>query len=687
MRVLSLSGLPALLWLCVSGPSLALAQEVIEEIIVTADFRERPASQMPVSVSVLDGQQVDDLALQHFEELVNVIPNLNWSGDGNRARYFQIRGVGELEQYEGAPNPSVGFLVDDIDFSGIGTIATLFDIERIEVLRGPQGTRYGANALGGLIYMRSAAPTAEFRGRAELTVGGYDMRAAGIAVGGPINGSSGYRFSAHRHESNGFRRNSYLGRDDTNGRNETTLRGRLHWSASKWDFEFASLYVDIDDGYDAFALDNSYTVLSDKPGKDAQRSAGASLRAEYAGWDQWLLTSITSLADSDIRFSFDADWGNDDSWSPVLYDYVSLNDRQRGTLSQEFRLVGKNWLMGVYASRLDDELATLNRGDYYDPFYDWADSLFDPFDSDYRASSASIFAQRDMSLGASTRASIGMRVERRRTDYADSAGLTAGPTDSLWGGELTLSHVHANGVTSYIGLSKGYKAGGFNLGNVPDGHRGFEAEALWNFEAGIKTGAFDERIQVNASVFANRRIDQQVRTSFQLVPGDPASFVFVTVNADRGDTLGAEADIAWHLGDRWMIYAGIGLLDATFEKFDERPDLVGRAQAHAPRVSLSAGAHYSHPGGMYARVDFSARDRFYFDVSHNQKSSAYGILNAKIGFESDSWSAGLWARNFADRKYPVRGFYFGNEPPDFPDTLYTRLGDPRQIGITVDKRF
>ncbi len=102
---------------------------------------------------------------------MNVVPNLNWSGDGHRARYFQIRGVGELEQYQGAPNPSVGFLIDDIDFSGIGTIATLFDVESIDVLRGSQGSRYGANALGGLIYVQSTRPSADRDGRARLTVG------------------------------------------------------------------------------------------------------------------------------------------------------------------------------------------------------------------------------------------------------------------------------------------------------------------------------------------------------------------------------------------------------------------------------------------------------------------------------------------------------------------------------------
>ena len=122
-------------------PAASPAQEVLEEIIVTADYRERAASEMPAIISILDQQTINEAAVQHFEELIQLVPNLNWSGDGHRARYFQIRGVGELAQYQGAPNPSVGFMVDDIDFSGIGTIATLFDIDHIEVLRGPQGTR------------------------------------------------------------------------------------------------------------------------------------------------------------------------------------------------------------------------------------------------------------------------------------------------------------------------------------------------------------------------------------------------------------------------------------------------------------------------------------------------------------------------------------------------------------------
>ncbi|MDH5246229.1 MAG: TonB-dependent receptor plug domain-containing protein, partial [Betaproteobacteria bacterium] len=276
--------------------SSSATAQAIEEIIVTADFRERAASEIPASVTTLDAEEVAQLAVQHFEELINVVPNLNWSGDGHRARYLQIRGVGELEQYQGAPNPSVGFLIDDIDFSGIGSIATTFDIDRIEVLRGPQGTRYGANALAGLVYVQSAPPSAEREGRVQVTAGGDDALAGGIAVGGPLAADDAllFRASAHHHRSNGFRDNRFLQREDTNGRDETSIRGRLRWLASHaLSVDVAALYADIDNGYDAFAIDNSFTMLSDNPGRDAQRSVGGSLRIEWSGWSRATLTSIT----------------------------------------------------------------------------------------------------------------------------------------------------------------------------------------------------------------------------------------------------------------------------------------------------------------------------------------------------------------------------------------------------------
>jgi outer membrane receptor protein involved in Fe transport len=131
-----------------------------EIVVLASQLRAAELATVPVSVTQLDTAAIGAASLQHVEELASLVPNFNWSGEGSRARYFQIRGTGELEQYDGAPNPSVGFVIDDIDLSGIGAVATTFDLKGIEVLRGPQGVRYGANALAGLIYVQGNEPTA-----------------------------------------------------------------------------------------------------------------------------------------------------------------------------------------------------------------------------------------------------------------------------------------------------------------------------------------------------------------------------------------------------------------------------------------------------------------------------------------------------------------------------------------------
>ncbi len=674
-------------------------QDAMTEIIVTADYRGVPVAEAPASITVLDAATIKEMAVQHFEELIGSLPNLNWSGDGHRAKYLQIRGVGELAQYQGAPNPSVGFVVDDMDFSGIGGIATLFDIDRIEVLRGPQGTRYGSNALAGLIYMQSTDPGGSFSGRLNLLLGDDDAIGGGIAVGGPVGDTGGYRLSAHHYESNGFRANPYLGRDDTNGRNETSFRARLNWDAGRnWSFKLTGMHSDVDDGYDAFAIDNSLTVLSNKPGKDAQRSLGASFNINWDGSRKFRITSVSSVVDSEIDFSFDADWGNDDAWSPVLYDFVSLNDRQRMALNREIRLISKeggrlfngttDWILGFYINKLDEELATINQGEYFDPGSNFTDSLDDRLDSEFEAFSTAVFGQLEYPVGESGKLTLGARLERREVEYTDSSGLDLRPSENMVGGELAYSHKITDTMTGFASVARGYKAGGFNLGFVPAGRREFAGESMWNVEVGVKSRFADDRLQLSGSVFYSVRDDQQVETSFQIDPNDPASFVFFTDNAAQGRTLGLEADLRWQATDSLEIYANLGLLDAEFDDFfTPQVSIDDRDQAHAPNYTAAFGGVYRHDSGVFARVDVSAKDDFYFDVSHDQKSQSYSVTNARVGYQTESWTVQLWSRNVFDEHYAVRGFFFGNEPPNFPPALFIRQGDPRQVGLTIDKRF
>ena len=694
MRLISVA-----LYFAWSVSGAAQDEGAMTEIIVTADYRGLPVAEAPASITVLDAATINELAVQHFEELIGSLPNLNWSGDGHRAKYLQIRGVGELAQYQGAPNPSVGFVVDDIDFSGIGGIATLFDIDRIEVLRGPQGTRYGSNALAGLIYMQSTDPGDAFSGRLNLLLGDDDAMGGGIALGGPVGETAGYRISAHHYESNGFRANPYLGRDDTNGRDETSFRARLNWAAgNNWSFKLTGMLSDVDDGYDAFAIDNSLTVLSDRPGKDAQRSLGASFNIDWDGSSRFRITSVSSVVDSDINFSFDADWGNDDAWSPVLYDFVSFNDRQRMAFNREIRLISKeggrlfdgttDWILGFYINKLDEDLTTINQGEYFDPGFNFADSLDDQLSSDFEAFSTAVFGQLEYPVGESGKLTLGARLERREVDYTDSSGLDLRPSENMIGGELAYSHKITDTMTGFASLARGYKAGGFNLGFVPVGRREFSGESMWNVEVGVKSSFSGDRLQLSGSVFYSVRDDQQVETSFQIDPADPASFVFFTDNAAQGRTLGLEADVRWNPSDSLEIYANFGLLDAEFDDFfTPQVSIDDRDQAHAPNYTAALGGVYRHQSGVFARVDITAKDDFYFDVSHDQKSQSYSVTNARVGYETESWTAQLWLRNVFDEHYAVRGFFFGNEPPNFPPALFIRQGDPRQVGLTFDRRF
>ncbi len=668
----------------------AAGDETIEEVVVTAAFRETTARELAASIAVVDRQTLQDAAQQHLQEVLDLVPNLNWSSATNRPRFLQIRGIGERSQYEGAPNPSVGFLVDDIDFSGIGTVGTLFDIDRVEVLRGPQGTRYGANALAGLIYMKSADPTPTPESRLEVSAGDDGLFSAGLALSGPLNDDASVqgRLAVQQFGSDGFRENAFLGRDDTNERDELTARGKLRWLASDaLQVDLTALIVDVDNGFDAFVPDNGFTMLTDDPGRDLQESVGLAARVEYTGFQSADLTSITSWADSDILYSFDGDWGNDPFWGAFApYDFTSETTRARETFNQEFRLASRpgeglfgdttDWVAGLYYLSLDED----NR------FLDFFNGeVFRDLTSRFESRNLAAFGQLDHRLSDRTTLTAGLRVERRTADYVDGNGIDVSPSETMVGGQLSLTHDLDENRTVYATVSRGYKAGGFNLGlSVPESRREYDAEFLWNLEGGLKGRFFDGAVQASLTAFVAERDDVQVGTSFQVDPTDPLTFVFFTDNAAGGQNYGIEADASWQVSEGWRLFGAVGLLETEFEDL-ETPErtLEGREQAHAPSYQFALGAEFRTASGWFGRADVTGSDAFFFSDSHDQRSESYELVNLKLGYEAQNWSIHLWGRNVTDEYYATRGFFFGLEPPDFPDRLYVQPGDPRQVGVTA----
>ncbi len=686
---------------CLAFAGASLAQttptenEQLDDLVVTADLREdTTVREIATSVAVLDEDTIQQAGVQHFQDIMGLVPNLNWSGSTSRPRYFQIRGIGERSQYEGAPNPSVGFIIDDMDFTAIGGAATLFDVDQVEVLRGPQGTRYGANALAGLIYVRSAAPSMDEAYRIETTLADNGTYAAGFSATGALGNSdrAAYRFALHQYNSDGFRYNDFFNSEDTDKKDEFMARGKLHWQlGDQLQTDLTSLLIDIDNGFDVWNPENTFTTHSDDLGIDDQRSVGFSLRNTWTGAAGFDFISISSYTDSDIQYFFDGDWGNDDYWGVnAPYDFTSNNDRQRNNLTQEFRLVSKpdnrifndstDWLVGLYYAKLDEDNSI---NDFFN------DEVFRDFDSQFEAENLALFTQLDTHLSERTVLTTGLRFEQRSADYRDSNALDLSPDDDMIGGQISLNHALNEQQNIYATLSRGYKAGGFNLSaSLPANRRAYDPEYLWNMEVGMKALLMDYRLSLNISAFYSERRDMQVSTSVQEDPTDPLTFVFFTGNAAEGKNYGLEADWRYQINRNWSFHGALGLLDATFSDYVTVEDnFNGRQQAHAPDYTFNLGFLYQGDNGFFARADLNGADAFYFSDSHQQKSDSYELLNLKLGYQADQWSVYLWGRNVLDETYAVRGFFFGLEPPNFEDTLYKHLGDPQHFGLTAQFDF
>jgi hypothetical protein len=677
----------------------------LDPIIVTAALRPDADLTIAASVTVLTADDLGKSGQSHLEDVLSLIPNLNFAAGTNRARYFQLRGIGELDQYEGAPNPSVGLLVDDIDFSGLGSMATLFDIDRVEILRGPQGTRYGANALAGLMYLTSAAPVNDWGARLDVGAGDYGTRSFGAVLTGPVPSlDSSFRLAAQRYRSDGFYHNDFLHRENTNGRDESTLRGRWHWAASAAvTVDVSLLHVHINDGYDAFSPQNGRVVHSDKPGIDQQHSSGGSARATWTGDEGRTVTAIGTWADSRIIYGYDGDWGNPAYWAPYVYDFTEQQHRHRTTRSGELRYTSSasaslRWIAGVYAASLSEQLNDVNLGVSIDPIngeYDLNTTLT----SGYQSRSISVYGVLEGDIDARTHWSMGLRGEHRHSDYADllidnvysiADGHAFAPSEGLAGGHLSLTHELDATRSVYAQLSRGYKAGGFNLSQgLAPVEITFRPESDWNLEVGYKVHGV--RVNLAADLFAVSRRQAQLRSSVQTDPANPNSFVFYTGNAASGLDYGAELALQAFVTERLSAGLTLGLLQTHFHDYirigDTGLSSVSRELPHAPHTSGSAHIEYRVPRGLYARLDLSGMSRFYYDLPPNEThSSAYALLHLRAGYDTPRWSAGLYVRNLTNRAYTTRGFYFGLEPPDYPNKLYVQLGEPRVYGLDITVR-
>jgi outer membrane receptor protein involved in Fe transport len=677
----------------------------IEVILVESDFRAMNLQKVASSLSVLTEDKITQRNAQNFEELLAVTPNVNFASGSQRARYFQIRGIGERSQFIQPINPSVGVIIDDVDFTGAGSISSMFDVAQTEVYRGPQGTRYGANALAGLINITTNAPTDNFEGALKLTAGNYNSKGAGVVLSGPANDIANYRLAVEQYKSDGFINNIHLDRDDTNKRDELSVRGKLAIKATDdLNIDVSILHFNFDNGYDAFSLDNNRNTYSDEPGFDQQETTAISSKFTYEGLASATLVSIVSMADSNLAYGFDEDWSFGqyrDQYLECLtatgclaesggYSTIDHYFRDKKNATAEFRLVSKpgheilnnttSWVVGTYYKQ---EKTQLNRN-----FFDWAGTYaLANFTSAYETKNIAAFAQLDTQLTDTLLLTSGLRVEQRKADYFDSQDITFDPDETMLGGKLVLAYQMNDDTLIYGSVNRGYKTGGANIdGSLAAELREYDAEFLWNYELGYKTNFLDNAAYLRAAVFYMDRDDIQASTYTQI----GQSFVTYSDNAAGGKNYGIEFDGGWQVTDNVEIYGALGLLETKFDNFinGEGDDLSGRDQAHAPNYQFNLGTNWYITESLVFNISVDGKDSFYFSDTHASKSEAVELLNTSLSYSDNDWEIKLWARNLTNRQYANRGFFFGNDPRDgFTDKTYTQLSEPKVVGVTFDYKF
>jgi iron complex outermembrane receptor protein len=675
--------LPALL----ATPCMA-GEDVIEEIVVTADYRETQLSDLAASVSVIGEEQISARNAHHIEDILGMAANVNYASGASRARFYQIRGIGERGQFAETLISSVGLIIDDVDLSGAGTVATLFDVDQVEILRGPQGTRYGANALAGLINIKTREPSIDPDYRIMLEGANFNSYSVGAAFSGPLGSDQLlYRVAAQRYKSDGFNDNDFLD-EPTNKRDEATVRGKLHWQASdSLQLDLNASLIDVDNGYDAFSLDNVRDTLSDEPGHDKQRTRIAGGKITWSDPEPFYMQAIFGYTNSDSEYGYDEDWVDAD-FHP--WGYTSTDDyiRERDTLNGEIRLISKDnapiwgdttaWLVGIYS--LDQREELMRR-------YTW---LAGDFLSRYEIDRLALYGQLDTTFSESWSLTVGLRYEMFEADYRDSDGVLFSPDENMVGGRVVLNRELPSGSLVYLGISRGYKSGGFNPDTRLDaGQRAFDSESLWNYELGLKGRWLEERLTAQIAVFYMDRRDVQISSSIADVnPDGSPVFIELVGNAAEGDNTGMELEARLAVTERIQAFGSIGFLNTEYVDYNnpdpEREGLDGRDQAHAPKYQFSVGGQVDFTDRCYGRVVWEAKDDFYFSDSHDFRSDSYQLIHADVGYEANGWRVSFWARNLTDEDYFVRGFFFGNDPrDDYTPKGYTQLGEPRRYGMTV----
>jgi len=672
----------------------AFAEEVtLDPIVVGADFRDKNLSKVAGSVSVIGEEKLYDKASQSFVEVLAAEPNVNFSTGASKAKFIQIRGIGERSQFVTPMNPSVGILVDGIDFSQSALGVTMYDLKQVEVLRGPQGTTFGTNGLAGVINIESNDPVNEAGGHIEATAGNYNTKAFGITVNAPIvEDKLLSRFSLYKNTSDGYMNNVFLGRDDTQNIDELSAKAKFRWFATDdHTIDLTLQHINIDNGYDAFTFDNSRNSHADQPGKDTQLTNAFALKSTYQVNPAMHLISAVSYSKSELEYSYDEDWSYVGEFDAALYPYSSFDQylRDRKQFDADVRLVSDEagrifagtteWTIGAYYR---DYSENMTRNYTY---------LASPFSTVYDTKNIALYGQLDTHFTDKLTLVTGLRLEQWDLQYTDTDLVNIDTNEFLTGGKVGLNYQESDNRLFYVTLAKGYKPGGVNADTrLNNTEKKYETETLWNIDIGLNSSHFNNKVKSRLNFFYGKRKDQQVKDSFVITRGDGSTeFVDYLSNAAKGSYYGVESQIDYFPLESLHLFTSFGLLQAAFDEYPNNPTMTDRAPANSPEYQYNVGLDYLLFDVITFKTNLEGKASQYFSNRHDEKADAYNLWHASLEYTTGDFTAALWVRNITDEQYQVRGFgSFGNNPGNgYITEKYVQLGTPRTAGLTLSYDF
>ncbi len=668
----------------------------LEEVVITATLMDSDVSRL--SATTLTESDMTARGAAHFEDLLTLVPNISASSGASRQRFFQIRGIGERSQFIEPVNPSVVLLQDGVDISGLGGALTSFDTAQIDVLRGPQGAIMGAGALAGLISVETQTPSDSTDLRIAMGVENHGGRRLEVTGNTPVTSTLSARIAHQRYQSDGWINNTFLNVDDTNNRDEQTTRVALRYANDANTVDIKVSNVDIDNGYDAFSLNNTRETLSDQPGEDSLDMTSMLVRWNRVG-EHFTSTIQLSDVDADAIYSYDEDWsfvGIRPFWEYSSFDQYA-RDIERSTF--EWRLTPStaeslDWVAGVYR-REDSE--TLDRDYTY---------LEAPFSSVNDTDTLAIYGQVSQAVSDDVTLTLGARYEQRDVSYRDSSGVREQFDDNYWTGNTSINWQVSETGAFFATVARGVRAGGVNaslsstlltLATEIDvtpyrNSTRFDEEVLLSTEIGYRFSSADQRISGSVIIFNMDRREQQVKGSLVIPRSDGStSFTDFTDNAASGTNRGLEASIDWRATEALRLSGFIARLDASFDRYIniDGTDLSGRDQPHAPADQYRLSATYDFSENLSASIEATGRDAFFLSDRHEVQSPSARLINVNLAWQRGAWAVTLWGRNLHDETTVTRGFgTFGNDPrKDYALEPYYQFGEPRTVGATVRYQF